>query len=395
MLQKGDPEQARQINIALILNLLKTEGVLSRAQIAKKLNLSKMTISTIISDLIDESLIVEIGEGKGNRKGGRKPILLQLTENTKYVIGIDVGRTNIAIAIGGVSGAINTKVRIATNLDHSLESILSQLTVIVEEVITSSGVARKNILGIGFSIGGLINKDQGFIDVSPDFDWSNVPMQQILEQKFKMPVVIDNCSRVMSLGEMWHGAAKEIKNLFYVSLGFGLGSAIVTNYSIYENYSEFGHIHITRKPVKCGCGLSGCLEAVASGQAIEREANDKLSEYNTFGRRLSGKDVHDLAISGNEIARKILSDSGRYVGRALALVANIFHPEKIIIGGGVTNAGEYLYAPMKREFLSHTMEALRDSVHIEFSELGDDAGVLGAVSLALDTYVFHSKVLSR
>jgi len=395
MLEKGDPEQARQINIALILNLLRFEGVLSRTQIAKKLNLSKMTISAIISDLIDEHLIVEIGEGKGDKNGGRKPILLKLTENTKYIIGIDVGRKNIAVAISGISGAIHTKVRVSTNSDHSLESILEQLKTIVEEVIISSGIKREDFLGIGFSVGGLIDKSRGFIDVSPDFDWHNVPMQKILEQRFNLPVVIDNCSRVMALGEMWHGAAKGVKNLFYVNLGFGLGSAIVSNYSIYENYSEFGHIHITRKPVKCGCGMLGCLEAVASGQAIEREANEKLIEFKPADRCLSGQDVHKLAIEGNEVAQRILSDAGRYVGRALALVANIFHPEKIIIGGGVTHAQDYVYVPMKQEFLSNTMEALRDSVQVEFSGLGDDAGVLGAVSLALDTYVYHSKMLSR
>lgn len=395
MIQKGDPEQARQINIALILNLLKSEKTLSRAQIAKNLNLSKMTVSTIIGDLIEERLIVEIGEGKGKRTGGRKPILLQLTQNTKAVIGIDVGRTNIVAAIGGISGTLKKEIRVATNLDHSLENILQQLTTVVEELIVSSKIDRSNILGIGFSIGGLINKKQGFIDVSPDFDWNNVPMQEILEKQFDLPVVIDNCSRVMALGEMWHGAAKKIKNLFYVSLGFGLGSAIVTNYSIYENYSEFGHIHITNKPVMCYCGLNGCLEAVASGQAIEREANEKLIEFAAPGTQLSGKDVHKLAIEGNHVARKILADSGRYLGRALALVANIFHPEKIIIGGGVTNAQEYVYVPMKHEFISHTMEALRDSIEIEFSELGDKTGILGAVSLALDTFVFHSNILSR
>jgi glucokinase-like ROK family protein len=395
MILKGDPEHARQINIALILGLFKSENILSRAQLAKKLNLSKMTVSAIISDLIDDGFISEIGEGKGDHKGGRKPILLKLTENTKYVIGIDVGRTNIAVAIGGISGNIKEKVQIATNIDHSLESILKQLSTIVEYSIATSGIERKKIIGIGFSIGGLINKEKGYIDVSPDFDWKNVPMQQILEQKFKLPVVIDNCTRVMALGEMWLGSAKHIKNFFYVNLGFGLGSSIVMNHSIYENYSEFGHIHITNKPVKCGCGMTGCLEAVASGQAIEREANAKLTDGIPSDKRLTGKDVYNLAVEGNEVAQKILSDSGRYVGRALSLVANIFQPEKIILGGGVTNAGEYLYAPMEREFLSHTMEVLRDSVQIEFSELGNDAGVLGAVALALDTYVFHSKILIR
>jgi glucokinase-like ROK family protein len=394
MRAKGDPEQARQLNIALILNLLKQQKTLSRAQLAKNLNLSKMTVSAIVSDLITEGIITEIGEGDVASNGGRKPILLHLSKQNMYVIGIDVGRTNIAVAIAGLSGDVLHKARTSTCADHSVESVLAQLKDIVESIITESKINRSKIIGIGFSIGGLIDKTRGFIDVSPDFEWSEIPMRARLEEMFHIPVVIDNCTRVMALGELWHGSATGVKNLFYVSVGFGIGSAIVMNNSIYENYSEFGHVYITRKNVRCDCGMTGCLEAVASGQAIEREANTNTDAFGNPSHWITGKEIHQSALDGNEAARTILCNAGRYLGRALSMVANLFHPEKIIIGGGVTNAGEFLYEPLKKEFLTHTMAALRDSIDLEISLLGDDAGMLGAVSLALDTYVFRSKLIT-
>jgi predicted NBD/HSP70 family sugar kinase len=395
MRQKGDPEQARQLNIALILNLFKVHSTLSRTQIARELNLSKMTVSTIVTDLIKEEILTEIGEGRVASNGGRRPILLNLAEKTKYVIGIDVGRTNIAVVIAGISGNIILQERTSTCEDHSLEKVLEQLKEIVERMITTSGIPRSKFIGIGYSMGGLVDKNRGHIDLSPDFEWKDVPMQALLEKQFKMPVVIDNCTRAMALGELWHGSAKEIKNLFYVSVGFGVGSAIVVDHQIYENNSEFGHIYITQKPVLCDCGMQGCLEAVASGQAIGKEATLKLADTVNTKRKLSGKDVHTLALEGNDSAKQILNDAGRYLGRALSFAANIFHPQKILIGGGVTNAGEYIYDPMMREFLTHTMEGLRDSIDVEFSKLGDDSGMLGSLSLALDTFVFKSKLINR
>jgi len=385
---KGDPENARLINRSLILNELRMNDMLSRADLARTLKLSKMTISSIVTDLINEQFICETGIGDSMKQGGRKPILLTLSTSELYVIGVDIGKTNTAVSLGNLKGKLIQSSRVPTRRNHDQESILGQISELVNDIIVKSGISRKSILGVGVSIGGLVNKKSGYISLSPDFNWKDVPLKDLLENVLELPVIVDNCSRVMALGEKWHGSASLVNNFFFINVGFGIGSAIVIKDQIYDKNSEFGHIFITVKDVRCDCGNYGCLESVASGQAIERIANEKLSgkQDNWY----TAKDVAELALKGDMEAKKIFQDAGRYLGRALSMAANLFNPDKIIIGGGVSNSGEILLGPLKDEFDVHSMEIINDTTQIELSELGMDAGVIGAVSLALDNYIFHS-----
>jgi len=391
MTKKGNPENARKINTSLILIKLKEQGQISRAELARSLKLSKMTISSIVADLLEAGLVIEIGEGDSMKQGGRKPILLTLPEKSKFVLGIDVGLTNTAVAIGNLRGEFVYKLRVPTRRNHSQSSILEQIKELSASVIDESKVDRESILGVGLSIGGMVNKEVGYITESPDFNWRDVPLKTQLEDALKLPVVIDNCSRVMALGEKWYGKARGVDNFFFVNVGFGIGSAIVINNKIYEKNSEFGHIFITKKNVRCACGKIGCLESVSSGHAIERVANQILPERN--GDWYSAREVAELAAADNSDAARIFQEAGKYLGRALAIVATLFNPDKVVIGGGVANSGELLLEPLMEEFRLHCMDIIRDSTKVELSGLGMDAGIVGAVSLALDQYVFHSERL--
>ncbi len=389
MKTKGDPENARLINRSLILKELRIKDMVSRADLARSINLSKMTISAIVSDLINEKLICETGVSDSMKQGGRKPILLTLCTIEKYVIAVDVGLTNTAVSIGNLKGDLIQKLRVLTRRNHDQESILEQITELVNNLIDDSGFNKSSFLGVGLSIGGLVEKQSGYISLSPDFNWKDVPLRSLLEETLKLPVIVDNCTRAMALGEKWHGSASNTDNFIFINIGFGIGSAIVIKNQIYEKNSEFGHVYITSKDVRCDCGKQGCLESVASGQAIERIANQKIKEKN--GSWYSAKDVADLALKGDLEAKQIFQDAGKYLGRALSMVANLFNPDKIIIGGGVANSGELLLEPLIKEFRIHSMDIISDSTQLELSELGIDAGIVGAVSLALDKYVFHSE----
>lgn len=389
MRKKGDPEHARLLNRSLILNQLKIQGKISRAELARTLNLSKMTISAIVTDLIDEGLICETGEGSAMKQGGRKPILLTLTVNKNYALGVDVGLTNMTVAIADLKGNLLFKQKVPTRRNHSLESILEQIIEMIDSVVKESGIERDALLGIGLSIGGLVDKDKGYISLSPDFNWKDVSLQKLIEKASGLPVVIDNCTRAMALGEMWYGNAIATGNFFYVNIGYGIGSAIVIKGQIYEKNSEFGHIPITKKEIHCDCGKLGCLEAVSSGQAIEKVANQTLPHNN--GEWYSARDISVMAMQGDVTAKEIFNEAGKYLGRALSIAANLFNPDKVIIGGGISNAGDLLLSPLMEEFKIHSMEIIKDSTQVELSGLGIDSGILGAVSLALDKYVFHSE----
>ena len=391
MKTKGDPENARLLNRSLILNQLKEEDAISRAELSRVLNLSKMTISAIVADLIAEGLICETGEGEAKKQGGRKPILLTLPINGRYVLGLDIGLTNTTFAIGNLKGELIQKYKVPTRRNHSLESILEQIKELVDQQLEVSGIQRDCVMGLGVSIGGLIKKREGYISLSPDFNWKDVAFKSMLEELLDLPIVIDNCTRAMALGEKWYGGGIHANNIFYVNVGHGIGSAIVCNRRIYENNSEFGHIHITKKDVRCDCGKFGCLEAVSSGQAIEKVSNHQLKkESNEW---LTARDVAELGQKGNTEAITIFDDAGKYLGRALSIAANLFNPDKIIIAGGVSNAGSLLMKPVMEEFKKHTMDIIKDATKVEFTSLGMDAGVVGSITLALDEYVFHSNRL--
>jgi glucokinase-like ROK family protein len=384
-MRTGNPELAREINYTLILDLLRAKSPISRVEISKALNLSKVTVSTIVNALVMDGLIVEIGEGIGAEKGGRKPILLALNHSCRYVVGVDIGTTNTAIAIGNLGGEIINKTQRPTSRDRSFNRVFDQVACLVNEIIDVTGIERGKVLGLGVSVPGLVETQSGIIRLSPDLNWMNVAINSLLSEQTDLDVVSENCTRAMLLGEKLYGKAKDEKNVFYVNLGYGVGSAIMINNEIYSSHSEFGHTFVSEKPVQCHCGNFGCLEAVASGNAIERMANNSC---NNSKKWISAKMAADAAKNGDAKLIKIFDKVGMYLGRAISMAANLFNPDKIILGGGVTLCGKLLLEPLKKEYENHIMSGIKSHSMIEISSLGLDAGAFGAIALALNKFIF-------
>ncbi len=385
-MRTGDPEMAREINRSLVLKYLRNTKQTHRAEISKALNLSKVTITTIINQLIDEGLVKELGEGESHKNGGRRPHIISLNDTNNFIIGVDIGKTNTVVALGDLRGNISKILRENTVKDPSVQNVIKHISNLLKKIIRETKIDSRKISGLGISAAGIVDKNNGIIEFSPDFNWKKIKMRDLLTSKLGFPVIIDNCTRAMVLGERWFGTAKEVKNAFFVNIGYGIGSAIVINGKIYNNHSEFGHLYVTNKNIKCDCGKYGCLEAVASGNAIERDANKILNKKEKAW--ITVKYVADLAKNGDEMANKIFSNSGKYIGRSIASVANLLNPEKIIIGGGVALAGRILLDPIIEEFQKQTMEVIKNNTNIEISKLGMDAGVLGAIALGLKNYIF-------
>lgn len=393
--RKGDPEQARQRNTCLILDRLRREDLISRADLSRALSISKMTTSSIVSDLIEKGLLVEQSVGQNAPShGGRPPVLLSLDTHKNLVVGIDIGTTSTALILGNLKGEALERLRVPTSRDRSVESIARQIKELFSHLLETAGTPKERIIGTGVSVAGLVQKSRGYVKYSPDFGWRNVHFGKILRETLDIPVIINNCTRVAALGEMWYGAAKEAKTFFFVNVGYGIGSALVLNKRLYEHNSEFGHVNVTNREVKCDCGKLGCLEAVSSGHAIEREGN-RLIQGDDQPEWITAKDLSKLAANGNEIARTIFWDAGRYLGKGIATVANLLSPELVIVGGGVAAAGNLIMEPLMKEFGRHTMEAIQEGIAVEVSGLGIDAGVVGAVALALDAFVFRRDVLNE
>jgi glucokinase-like ROK family protein len=391
-IRTGEPELMRQINQALILNLLRDYGLLSRAQVSRKLKISKATVSRVVNELIESGIITVVGEGDAKETGGRRPVMLSINSSGKYVLGIDLGTTNTVIGIANLKGEIINKVRIPTNRNHSLERIVAQVTDLVEEIIKKTNIEKKYIAGLGIAEAGVVEKNSGIIKFSPNFNWENVNIASLLEKKTGLATLADNCTRTMAIGEIWHGKGRGVKNIFYVNIGYGIGSALVVNGQVYNNHSEFGHIPISNEKVRCSCGKFGCLEAVASGNAIERKANQLFKDQNNGW--ITAKDVAERAKIGDQTAIDIFQETGFYLGKGISFIANVFNSNKVIIGGGVSLAGDILLDPLIDSFNKYTMKAVRANTQVELSSLGMDAGVYGAITMVLNEKIFFTSLLN-
>jgi predicted NBD/HSP70 family sugar kinase/biotin operon repressor len=385
-------EFAKDSNHSLILDMVRKKSPISRVQLAKEFGLSKVTVSAIINDLIDEGLIIEVGAGAGCEKGGRKPILLALNASSKYAIGVDIGSTNTVAAIGNLRGEVVAKTQQPTKKNRSFKSVFKQVSQLTAEIIQSAHIDRDSILGVGVSVPGLVAAEMGVVCLSPDLNWENVEINQILSELIGLPVVSDNCTRAMLLGAKWHGKAKDARNVFYVNIGYGIGSALMVNNQIYFNHSEFGHIHVCDEQVPCDCGKFGCLEAVASGNAIELAANNTIHQKEKNEGWVTVKALAKKAKHGDSQAKEIFIEAGQYLGRAIAIASNMFNPDKIILGGGVTLAIDLLQDALHNEYEKYAMNVIKSSTVIEVSPLGMDAGAYGAIALALNKFLYKAEM---
>ena len=379
----GNPEQARILNRCLILTQLKGGKALSRVELSKILDLSKMTVSVIVSDLISEGLVAEVGEGEAARSGGRKPILLALSKN-KYVIGFDIGEATTSVALSDLQGNVIDGCSLSTSKDKTPDCIVRQIVEQYRNLVEANNIDESTVIGIGVSAAGLVDKEKGNILFSPDFNWKNLNLRNLLNLRIGQPVTIDNCTRVMALGETWYGVAQSSVNLLYVNVGYGIGSALMIGGKLYNNNSEFGHIRVTNKDVSCHCGKEGCLEAVASGYAIEKAYHQAKGGRGVWN---SAKDIADMARNGDKDATGIFNDAGRYLGRSISMAVNLFNPDKVVIGGGISLAEDLLMTSLLEEYRRNTMDVIRDKTLLEVSTLGQKAGVRGAVALALDSFL--------
>lgn len=384
MKNTGSPENTRILNRLLTLNYLRNHSTSSRTEIAQKIGLSKMTVSSIVNELINENYVIEIGEGKSMQNGGRKPIILSLNGKDHYVLGVDIGLTKIVVGIGNLKGQILFSAHDTTK-DKKLDSIILQTKGIVNDLLANKDY--DDILCVSISIGGIIDSNKGIISFSPDFGWRDVNFKENLEEILQLPVVINNCTRMMAIAEQYNEKSKKYKSFLYINIGHGIGSAIVIDGKIYDNHSEFGHIPITDKRIKCDCGKMGCLECVSSGNAIEKEANIVFGNENSL---ISAKRLAEMAIKGDENAKKIFNNAGKSLGKGIAIAANLLNVDAVIIGGGVAQAKDLFIDSMMEEFNKHTIDVIKESTEIEFSSLGMESALIGSISFALNRFIFDT-----
>jgi glucokinase len=308
----------------------------------------------------------------------------------KYKIGVDVGGTNVKVALVDKSGSIVYSDTVPTRAEMGYEYTIQNIITAIQNLMKESKTAKESIEGIGFGFPGQIDCDNGIVRLAPNIPgWVDIPIADIVSQEFGIPVKVDNDVRCAALAELNFGAGKGTQNLICITVGTGIGSGLIINGKLVRGASnaagEIGHIKLQMEngPI-CGCGDRGCLEAFASGPAIVAMAEEYIrGGKSTKYRELANPDitpyiVAEAAKQGDVVARQIFETIGTYIGIGLSSVVNLLNPEKIVIGGGVADAGDLLFVPIKETLKKRAMPIQGDAVEVVHAELGNTAGVIGA-----------------
>lgn len=309
-------------------------------------------------------------------------------------IGIDVGGTNVKIALVDGEGKIIYSNTVPTYAQMGYEYTVNNIKQAIRDLMKETNTDSKDIEAIGFDFPGQVDYQTGVVKLAPNIPgWVNVPIAQMIEEEFNIPTKIDNDVRCAALGEMKFGAGRGCKNFVCITVGTGIGSGLVINGELVRGAAnaagEIGHIKLQMNdgPI-CGCGDTGCLEAFASGPAIVAMAQEYLKGGKSTKYREMAADgeitpyiVAKAAEAGDPVAKRIFEKVGTYIGMGLVSVINLLNPEKVIIGGGVAEAGDLLLDPIRKTIKERAMVVAGNSVEIVRAELGNSAGVIGASML--------------
>lgn len=375
-----------------ILRAIYFNGPLSNSKLSKQIKLSTPKINSLLVELIADGLVEELG--RGDSSGGRRPNIYGLVEDGFYVVGITINVTRTIISIYNssnqeVSGPHYFPIKMQSDLD-----IFKQVSQKLEEVVQESNISRDKILVAGLELPGLINQKAG-INQTYFPDVKNLLDE--LKNIFGIPVFFSHDSKVRTFAEQHFGLAKGKKNVLMLQADWGLGLGIIMNGKLYTGKSgysgEFGHLPLADNGVLCVCGKQGCLETIVSAKAIARQAREGIEQGNSsLIKELVDSDLSKIDISiviqaansGDQFAISLFAEVGKWLGRGMAYLIQIFNPELIIIGGQVAVANQFILAPIQQAIHTFSNRDISNDTQIQFSELGPKAGTMGAAAYALE-----------
>ena len=317
----------------------------------------------------------------------------------KKIIGIDLGGTSIKFAIITLAGEIQQKWSIPTNIHDEGSHIVDDIIDSIRHRLDMLGLTTENFAGIGMGSPGVVDRENGTVIGAYNLNWKTLqPLKEKIEGALGIPFFIDNDANVAALGEKWMGAGGDQPDVTFFTLGTGVGGGIIAENRLIHGVAgaggELGHIAVdfSERPFACTCGKKGCLETVASATGIVNLARRYADEYAgdaelkkliDNGEEVTAKTVFDLAKENDELALIVYRNFSRYLGIACANIASVLNPSTIVIGGGVSAAGQFLLDGVQKVYDENTFPQVRTTTKLALATLGNDAGVIGAASLVL------------
>ena len=376
----------------LIINQLDKVGKTTITELSKELNISVPKITSLVIELIEDGLIKD--NGKFDSTGGRKASVYGLVSDAGFFVGVDVKQYYINLGLLDFKKhLITSKEKVPFKLENTPESF-DALLLIIKTFINELNPAfvKDKILGLGLNLSGRINNTTGYS--YSYFYFNEEPLSVIIQKEIGIQTFIENDSRAMAYGEFCNGDSKDARNVLFVNMDYGIGLGILIDGKLYYGKSgfggEFGHIPIFENEIICHCGKKGCLETEASGLALIRKFKIKIQQGSTSSVMKKKKNLNDVTLLDIIVAAKnedtlcieLLSEIGEKIGKGIAILINIFNPELLILGGILSETGDYIRLPIRSAINKYSLSLVNTDTQLKLSKLGEKAGVIGACLIA-------------
>jgi predicted NBD/HSP70 family sugar kinase len=396
MYTKVDKLLLAQANKYNVFGCLLKEGPINRAAIAKRTDLSVPTVMAITGELIEKGFVHSIG--KGESSAGKPPEMLEVVQDAFYTLGVDLGRTAIRIVVNDALSHQAFCHKEATGDPFPADNFIARLEKLMLRIIKPFQKGGAKILGAGIAMPGLIESGTGLVINSPDFGWREVALQETLVRDLPFPVMVRNSNHALALNENGEDG-DGYKSTFCINLGYGIGAALIIGDELYSGAGgasgELGHSVVEKDGPLCKCGNFGCLEAVASGEAIARQAQALVAHHSKSKMaELCGGDpakleacmVFEAAAAGDESAEKILGLAADYIGIGLSTAVNVLDPDRVILCGGLMKNGPAFFDRIKARMDQHVMPRPGRHLNVMIGTKGEYSAAHGACKVLINSF---------
>lgn len=380
----GSQTSLREANRARIVDAVKRHGGLTQVELAGATGLSPATVSNIVKELSTSGVL----HTSPSTRSGRRAQHVTLARALGLVAGVHISTRHLRVALSDVAHTVVAEHHLPLAKDHRADNELNRTARLIADMLDSVEASMSEVLAVGITLPAPINLRTGMISRSGILrGWDAVPVAEVMEARLKRPVFVDNNANLGALAESRSGALRGKENAIYLSIDDGIGAGLIVNGKVFRGHNgsagEFGHLTIDENGPLCRCGNRGCLETLVGGQAL----------IESLRGNHRGMKLHDIvvrAIAGDSNCIRAIADAGRHIGFAAANLCNIFDPERLVVGGELSQAGELLLGPM-RHSLERSVIVGPDSIpDIVQSQLGARAEMLGAIAFAIDQVTIRS-----
>jgi glucokinase-like ROK family protein len=397
---------SKAANYMAILALIRSEGPLSRANLAQRTGLSVPTVSTITDDLQKVHLIEDLGQG-GSR-GGRRPQLYGFNAKVRQIVALSLSKRKLTTALLDMNGNIVTRREQSIQVMNEPDKGLKEIVTAVENLMASEKISQRGMAYIGLSVPGVVSSD-GDLVISSPLQWYDIPLGQYLRDHFQLPVLVENDGIAAVWAEREMGAGQGGNHIVaFLGQDTGIGSGIILNGQIYRGVSgvagEIGHMVVEENGPRCTCGNYGCLQVTAVPDVLVLQARAAIEDgVDTHMARMIHGDLNALTLEtvvealnqGDRVAFNLVDRVGIYMGSAIAKVVHILNPSKVIIGGGFAPFGEILLEPVRRAIKASVLSRASNALEVTMSTLGQDVSLRGVALLCSEQWLSSFNIESE